>query len=300
MAYGYEPQQPQDHGLGTGAVILTAFAVSLLVATGVYFGAEALRGRLDTPVGGEVEGGVKGAPTAITVPDLDGLTVEDARKLTDREYLLLRIEGPRPAGAIDQARVTTQSPLPGSTLRPDGAVVVRLGAEAVAQATKDADLKAAPEPTAVAAAPAPTAPVVPVATARVPANALVPQVTGMTVVEASQVLASAQLMLGDVQKKTSPKTEGKIVSQAPAPGTAVTPGTAIAIAVSTGPATIRIPRLARRYPDDARAKLKALGFRTLVSEQFHPNIPTGLVSHTTPRAGTEAEPGSLVRIYVVE
>jgi len=97
---------------------------------------------------------------------------------------------------------------------------------------------------------------------------------------------SNNIQLNPVQE-ASGQQQGIIVRQSPAPGTPVTPGQAVTVYVSNGPAEVAIPDLRGETFDKAKHELEQLGFQ-VVGRQFGPGdrvflvIPSGSAPSGSP------------------
>ncbi|MBP3088302.1 Stk1 family PASTA domain-containing Ser/Thr kinase [Corynebacterium sp. sy017] len=89
-----------------------------------------------------------------------------------------------------------------------------------------------------------------------------PDLTGLSIEAAAQVLTDAGLQLDPVVREDSSDSipENSIMEQAPAAGSQVSKGSKVAITVSTGVATERIPIVTGLLRDQAQENLTALGF----------------------------------------
>ncbi len=78
----------------------------------------------------------------------------------------------------------------------------------------------------------------------VSANVSVPNVVGLTQAAASTAITNAGLSVGAVtQASSNTVAAGSVISQNPAAGASVVPGTAVALVVSTGPANVSVPNV---------------------------------------------------------
>ena len=73
-----------------------------------------------------------------------------------------------------------------------------------------------------------------------PAQVAIPDVGGMTVAEAANVLGRADLV-GSTPRRRPTRTEGKVIRTDPAVGTPVEEGTAVNLVVSSGPEEVTVP-----------------------------------------------------------
>lgn len=144
------------------------------------------------------------APQAATVPDLAGLTLDEARALLEQARL-------RPgtvtevAGEAAKGTVAGQSPAGGTSADPGTGVDIQLSTG--------------------------------------PADVAVPDLVGKTVEEAQAALAGVPLRIVQVDSEATASGNGTVVRQDPAPGTRVPPGTGITLVrgVATSPAAAPVP-----------------------------------------------------------
>jgi eukaryotic-like serine/threonine-protein kinase len=125
----------------------------------------------------------------------------------------------------------------------------------------------------------------------------VPTLEGLTVEEAGQALADANLELGTQTAEASDAEEGTIIGQDPAPGERIEPGGSVDVTVSSGPETVFVPNVICQSIENAQAAVEAegLGFDVTgerVSEQCEP----GTVAEQNPTGGSQVQPGTTVRV----
>ncbi|HOC70695.1 MAG TPA: PASTA domain-containing protein [Candidatus Hydrogenedentes bacterium] len=125
----------------------------------------------------------------------------------------------------------------------------------------------------------------------------VPNVAGKTQTAAQSAITSAGLEVGTVTEQyhaTVPA--GNVISQDPAAGTEVDPGTAMNLVVSKGP--IKVPDLVGLEEDAALAALEEIG---LIADVYriHDNVVAAdIVLSQDPAADTQVESGSTVTLGV--
>lgn len=129
-----------------------------------------------------------------TVPDLRGLTVEEATARIEALGLVPGKVEKRESADTEEGRVLTHEPLAGTRVDPGSEVSL-----------------------VVAVAPPPTV--------------AVPDLTGMPREEAARTLKSAGLGVGEVTEKENGRP-GLVLAQAPKPGSPVPPGSAVSLVVS--------------------------------------------------------------------
>ena len=154
----------------------------------------------------------------------------------------------------------------------------------------------------------------------------VPDVTGSTVAAGAQTLLTAGYTLGG-QLTTASTTLAKdlVVSTVPTAGTQLTKGQAVALVVSTGPATstatvptvspgaqtggtggtggtgahmVTVPDVRGKTQNDAVGALKALGFSVNSVSQSSSTVASGTVISQDPLAGSSKPKGSSATITV--
>lgn len=272
-------------------------------------------------------------PAARTVPELTGLTLEEARELLEREKLRVRvrrISSDSPAGEVLQ-----QEPASGARIAPDTIVVLTVSkavsapkrvtvpsvegqrASAATSVLRRAGLvveidtvsSSQPEGTVVNQNPAPdeevalgTTVALEVAGPRkpppVPVTVEVPRLVGLRAADARSQLRELGLRVTQRPvESTEPK--GTVVSQSPPPGTDLRKGQAVLLTVSTGPARVSVPDVVGLDEDAARQDLEAAGFEVQVIDEPSEDVDQdGIVIAQEPAGGTSKPTGSLVTITV--
>jgi beta-lactam-binding protein with PASTA domain/predicted Ser/Thr protein kinase len=199
-----------------------------------------------------------GTTTRVTVPNLDGLTVEQAEASLNAFDLRLGAITPevseRPNGTV-----IAQQPSAGESLEQGQAVNI----------TISAGLE----------------------------QAVVPQLVALPSIEAVRIaLADAGLELGAIRERDSNQPAGYVLAQDPPEGTLVEIGTAIDIEVSSGLSPV--PRVVGLTEAQARSDLAQAGFEVQVVEQQTDTASPGTVLAQSPAQGSELTRGSLVTITV--
>ncbi len=196
----------------------------------------------------------KGVET-VAVPDLSGPAADAEQTLADARLV---------AGDVSEAfsddvaagEVISQDPAAGTEVRPGSAVsyVTSKGVETVA----------------------------------------VPDLSGPAA-DAEQTLADARLVAGDVSEAFSDDVAaGEVISQVPAAGTEVRPGSAVSYVTSKGVETVAVPDLSGPAADAEQTLADARLVAGDVSEAFSDDVAAGEVISQDPAAGTEVRPGSAV------
>ncbi|MFJ9160531.1 Stk1 family PASTA domain-containing Ser/Thr kinase [Streptomyces griseoviridis] len=128
----------------------------------------------------------------------------------------------------------------------------------------------------------------------------VPAVLAKTQSEAREKLSDAGLDVGKVTHRYSDTVDkGTVISTDPEPGSRVRDHASVALVVSDGPETVRIPALGGVALDTARERLKKDGLEPgMVTREFSEDVANGSVIATDPAAGTERRAGAAVALTV--
>ncbi|MFF4355230.1 Stk1 family PASTA domain-containing Ser/Thr kinase [Streptomyces sp. NPDC001604] len=128
----------------------------------------------------------------------------------------------------------------------------------------------------------------------------VPYVLAKTQTQATQQLQKAGLDLGAVKHAYSDTVQrGTVISSDPSPGTRIRDNGSVALTISDGPETVRVPDVSARTLAEARARLKKSGLEPgMVTREFSEDVPKGSVISTTPEAGTKRHAGSAIALVV--
>ncbi|HPU14099.1 MAG TPA: PASTA domain-containing protein, partial [Aeromicrobium sp.] len=115
----------------------------------------------------------------------------------------------------------------------------------------------------------------------------IPNIRGRTVEEASTILGSLNLTVGEVTEEfsdTVPK-DGVISSPSHKVGDLVKRDTPVDLLVSKGPKPVSIPNYTSKSAPAAESALKKLGFEVKKTEQFSETVPAAKVISQTPSSG---------------
>ena len=132
-----------------------------------------------------------------------------------------------------------------------------------------------------------------------PGEVEVPDVTGMTIDEATAKLEELGLELNvDKEVSSSDFDEGEIVSQDPDEGMTVKSGKTINVNISKGTPAGTIPNVVGKTEADAEFYLENYGYDKGLVSEANSELPVGTVIEQTPAAGTEAEEGTNVSLVI--
>jgi beta-lactam-binding protein with PASTA domain len=126
----------------------------------------------------------------------------------------------------------------------------------------------------------------------------VPDVTGQSEQVATAKLRAAGLAPVASLTASSTVANGRVVSQAPAPGNRVANGTRVSVLISSGPASAALVSVEGLTAQQALTRLRASGFKPTTRSQPSASIAQGRVIATDPPAGTELQVGSPVTVLV--
>jgi beta-lactam-binding protein with PASTA domain len=132
--------------------------------------------------------------------------------------------------------------------------------------------------------------------ARGPSTVEVPNVVGLSAVQALVRLQAANLKGRNVQMQ-SVQPKGRVIRQAPAGGREAKKDSTVVLTVSKGSKPVTVPPVTGLTEAEATATLSRLGFRLSVSRISSPQ-PKGIVVSQEPVAGSRAQKGSIVGLNV--
>lgn len=127
----------------------------------------------------------------------------------------------------------------------------------------------------------------------------VPDLTGMTVDEATAVLEPLGLKIEVAREvASSSHPAGAIVRQDPKAGDRMDKGGIVKVQISKGGQTEGVPNVVGKTRKEAESILTGIGFKVAFTEQFSNDYPAGTVVSQTPAAGEEAEEGSTITLVI--
>ena len=279
-----------------------------------------------------------GAPAATstsdaTLPDLDGMTLADARKALEELGARVRVvrgssqeprgavlrQQPASGAAVERGDVVTLTVSRGTTSNETAATadvpsVVGLSAAGAVAALRAAGfvprirLVTSSEPAGRVLEQSPEdgveedkGSVVQIEVARSkpePARIAVPDLVGETVDGARRRLQGLGLTVG-VRRVASPEPAGTVLRQAPGTGAELTKGRRVTLTVSSGPAEVDVPDVTGLDEASARVELEAAGLEVQVTyEPTEDADADGLVTRQSPSGGSTAADGSTVTLVV--
>ena len=202
-----------------------------------------------------------GRPAPIPVPDLVGLTQQQAASVAAKAGLTVQVASEEFSDTVPAGAILTTAPVAGAGIAAGGTI--------------RASISKGPQSTSV------------------------PNVTGQLPAAATQALADVGLSVDQTRKVFDPTIpSGQVVSTLPAGGEPVKPGSSVVLNVSKGPEPVTIPPLTGRKGAAAQAALERLGLQVTIEEHYSKRIDTGDVITSRPKAGVEVPAGSTVQVNV--
>ena len=124
-------------------------------------------------------------------------------------------------------------------------------------------------------------------------------VRGMTYDDAKDALNKVGLgIFKNGTQSSDDYAEGEIVSQDVEKGEKVDKNTTIKVVISSGKGSVPVPDVSGKSSDDATSKLEAEGFKVSTDYKYSDTVAQGKVVETAPSAGTSAQKGETVTIYL--
>jgi beta-lactam-binding protein with PASTA domain len=133
----------------------------------------------------------------------------------------------------------------------------------------------------------------------------VPNLIGLTLQQAAEVLRGAELFVGTISERISDEREGIIISQSPNPGTEILKGSSVDISYSVRAADVEEERElipvpdVRQFPrDEAIREIKASRLNYIIDYVNKSGQQNGIVVDQIPQPETLIPPGADVTIFV--
>ncbi|MGF1472531.1 MAG: Stk1 family PASTA domain-containing Ser/Thr kinase [Rubrobacteraceae bacterium] len=133
-----------------------------------------------------------------------------------------------------------------------------------------------------------------------PANVEVPDLFGMTLNAAEAAIQDAGLEYnGNDTAPSNDVEEGRVISQSVAAGTSVEPGTAVGVRISSGPELISVPDLYGYTLDEAAVELESIGLLLGGNDQAPSDeIEEGGIIGQSAAPGAAVAPGTYIGVTV--
>ena len=125
----------------------------------------------------------------------------------------------------------------------------------------------------------------------------VPGVVGQTLDSARVELDRAGLNV-DVRRRADPAPANIVFDQAPNPGQKVDDGSSVAVFVSNGPGTVKVPDVVGLTEADAKRRIRDASLRPQVEQESSAKVALGIVIRSDPSARRPVDRRSTVTIVV--
>jgi serine/threonine-protein kinase len=132
---------------------------------------------------------------------------------------------------------------------------------------------------------------------RSPAQVNVPIVVGQTLDSARAEIERAGLQV-DVRRRADVAPRDIVFDQAPNAGSKVDDGSTVAVFVSNGPGTVKVPDVVGLAEADARRRLRDAGMRPELQRESSLKVPAGIVIRSDPSSGRPVDRNSTVTLVV--
>ncbi len=270
-----------------------------------------------------------------TVPDLEGLSREEAIALIEKNQLLAEAAGSIESEYLTAGTIVLQTPAAGSYLGINGTVELIISSGASVEGSVDgiatvpfliwsdkdeaiAKLMAADlgEPiieevyddnvgigkvisqSIEAGSEVEAGTAITLTISLGPAAFELPDVVGMDLEEAEKVLNDKGLIVHFEYVKNNDVPENQVVSMDIEAGTDVKPGDEVTLEISSGKDTVDVADITGMTAAEAVKKLEEQGFTVVTLENYDVNVAAGNVISQNPVGGSSQLPGTTVTIYV--
>ena len=207
--------------------------------------------------------GCSSAGKTIEVPDVVGMTEEEAQAELEKYGLEYKLGIPAISEEYEEGQVISSDPEAGEKVKEGYTITLILSRGTDADTVK------------------------------------VPNLVSKKLREAETVLESYDLKKGKITYEASDLPEGYIISQDPEAGTEVDVDTEVNLVVSQGDEGIEVPDLSGKTRNQAEKLLTEVGLKLgKVSEAYSSSVDEGLVISQTKDAGSSAEDGDSVGITI--
>lgn len=201
-------------------------------------------------------------PKKVIIPDLKGMTQEEAQQTLDSLELKLEIEGEVYSSDVEAGKIAEQNPSKNTEVEKGKSIKVKLS--------------------------------------KGPETVVVPDLIGKTEKEAIAALEQAKLTFGEAKREyRSDVTEGTVYDVDPGPGNEVTAGTKVVLYVSKGRDLVDVPDVRGLSESEARAKIENAGLSVgTVTNAENNDYPSGQVCSQSVSSGTQTDRGTEINLVI--
>ncbi len=196
----------------------------------------------------------------IEVPDLEGKTADEAKKLLQASGLKYQAGTAEYSDTVAKDRIIRQDIAAGSKVAKDTVVTyyLSLGSE----------------------------------------GSSIPNVVGQTRTAATTTLNNAGFYVSVETQYSSTVAEGLVISQSPSAGEKLKENGTVNLVVSKGAETSSVPSVVGQLEGSARTTLLNIGFQVTTEYQSSSSVSAGYVISQTPQGGSELSPGKTVHLVI--
>lgn len=126
----------------------------------------------------------------------------------------------------------------------------------------------------------------------------VPDVSGMTLQEATAELEKIGFTVESDQRFSDTMEKGKVVETDPPVGASVHPSTTVTVYISKGVEMLEVPDVVGKESDDAEAQLRSARFEVNLVEEYSETVPEGVVVSQDPAGGEIVRHDTIVKVVV--
>jgi beta-lactam-binding protein with PASTA domain len=206
---------------------------------------------------------ISSGPQMVTVPNVEGLTQDDAITAVKAAKLKAGIITQQASNTVATGNVISQDPASRSSLAEGSPVNLVISSGPQMMTT-------------------------------------VPNVEGLTQAAATTAITGAKLMVGTVtQQISNTVVAGNVVSQDPANGNSLAQGSPVNLVISSGPQTATVPNVAGLSQDAATAAISDAKLKVgTVTQQTNNTVATGNIISQDPASGSSLAEGSSVNLVI--
>ena len=126
-----------------------------------------------------------------------------------------------------------------------------------------------------------------------------PDFTGQAVSEASKTLTNLQMGVKLEFEQSETINVGTVISQSPAPGSAVLKGTAVTLTIANGPAGLSMPDITGMTLDEAKELIASMGLTIeSITYEYSNNLPADTVISQAPDVDSEVNEDNPISVVV--
>ncbi len=211
---------------------------------------------------GDIGAETEEIPEEVVVPDLSGLTEDEARELLNESFLGYKKKASEKSPTLEEGLIMSQDIQAGDKVDPHTTINV-IVSSGIAEVL-----------------------------------VTLPDVVGMSEDDAKKTLFDMDILMDSQADYSADVEAGHIISMNPEAGAEVAEDSTVTVVVSKGPAPIEAPDLSGLSNEAAKAKLAELELEAKVTEEYSDTVDAGKVISQTTKAGTKLVAGDSVS-YVV-